>query len=58
MKRFCFLILLPLSGVFSQTHPLQELIEAARNHSPNLKDLIAAGLPGLQEIEPQPLGLL
>src|SRR5437016_2008415 len=48
MKRFCLLILLPLSGMFSQTHPLQELIEAARNHSPNLKDLIAAGLPGLQ----------
>ncbi len=28
-------------------HPLQELIEAARTHSPRLKDLIAGGLPGL-----------
>src|SRR5258706_3312959 len=48
MKRFCLLNLLPLSGMLFQTHPWQELIEAARNHSPKLKDLIAAGLPGLQ----------
>ena len=28
-------------------HPLQGLIEAARTNSPRLKDLLAAGLPGL-----------
>jgi enterochelin esterase family protein len=31
----------------AQTHPLQELIEAARTSSPRLKELIAAGLPGV-----------
>jgi len=36
------------SGLFAQTHPLQELIEAARTQSPKLKDLLAAGLPLLQ----------
>ena len=36
------------TGLFAQTHPLQELIEAARTHSPRLKELLAAGLPGLQ----------
>ncbi len=30
-----------------QVHPLQALIEAARTNSPRLKDLLAAGLPGL-----------
>src|SRR5580704_17346208 len=48
MKRFSVLLLLSLSGLDAQTHPLQELIEAARANSPRLKDLIAAGLPGLQ----------
>jgi hypothetical protein len=37
-----------VSGLFSQMHPLQELIEAARTQSPKLKDLLAAGLPLLQ----------
>jgi len=36
------------SGLFAQTHALQELIEAARTQSPKLKDLLAAGLPLLQ----------
>src|SRR6478736_5331806 len=36
------------SGLFAQTHPLQELIEAARTYSPKLKELLAAGLPLLQ----------
>jgi len=36
---------LPICGLFAQVHPLQELIEAARTHSPKLKDLLAAGLP-------------
>ena len=40
-----FLCTIPLAA---QMHPLQELIEAARSHSPKLKDLLAAGLPGLQ----------
>jgi hypothetical protein len=31
----------------AQVHPLQELIVAARTHSPKLKDLIASGLPAL-----------
>src|SRR5580704_1643127 len=48
MKRFSVLLLLSLSGLDAQTHPLQELIEAARAHSPSLKDLLAAGLPLLQ----------
>ena len=42
------LTFLMVSGLFAQMHPLQELIEAARVHSPRLKDLLAAGLPLLQ----------
>jgi hypothetical protein len=34
-----------LSGVFAQKHPLQELIDAARADSLNLKNLLAQGLP-------------
>jgi len=47
MKRFSTLLFLFLPGLYAQMHPLQELIEAARTHSPRLKDLIAGGLPGL-----------
>ncbi len=47
MKRFSTLLFLFLSALGAQIHPLQELIEAARTHSPRLKDLIAGGLPGL-----------
>jgi enterochelin esterase family protein len=49
MKRYAavlFLIGFALQGQ-GQMHPLQELIEAARTNSPKLKELIAAGLPGL-----------
>jgi enterochelin esterase-like enzyme len=34
--------------VQAQTHPLQKLIEAARTNSPDLKELLASGLPGLK----------
>jgi len=46
MKRLSVFLLF-LSGLHAQTHPLQELIEAARTRSPRLKDLMARGLPGL-----------
>ena len=47
--RFLLLLLLcSLPELRAQAHPLQALIEAARTNSPALKDLIAAGLPGLQ----------
>ena len=32
----------------AESHPLEELIQAARTRSPRLKELIAAGLPGLR----------
>ena len=48
MKRLFLAIFLSPYGLFGQLHPLQELIEAARIHSPRLKDLLAAGLPLLQ----------
>src|ERR1039457_2658941 len=48
MKRFSILALLWASALCAQMHPLQELIEAARAHSPRLKELIAGGLPLLQ----------
>ena len=48
MKRFFLWMFLSLSGLLAQTHPLQALIEAARTRAPNLKDLLAAGLPGLR----------
>ena len=47
MKR-CLLPLFLSCAVCAQIHPLQELIDAARTHSPKLKDLIAGGLPALQ----------
>jgi len=42
------LLLFGVLTLYGQTHPLQELIEAARSHSPRLKELLAAGLPALQ----------
>ena len=48
MLRIAFLTLASACGLVAQTHPLQELIEAARSHSPKLKNLLAAGLPLLQ----------
>jgi len=47
MKRFFIPLFLSISGLSAQMHPVHELIEAARTNSPKLKDLIAAGLPGL-----------
>ena len=41
------LLLWSWPALFAQPHPLQELIDAARSGSPRLKDLLAAGLPGL-----------
>ena len=48
MKRISIMLLLSACTLYAQVHPLQELIDAARANSPKLKDLIAAGLPGLQ----------
>ncbi len=47
MRRFPLLLFLFLSGLSAQMHPVQRLIEAARTNSPELKDLLAAGLPAL-----------
>ena len=49
MKTFRLLLLTFVALTLnSQTHPLQEIVEAARTNSPRLKDLIASGLPNLQ----------
>src|SRR5437588_702101 len=48
MLRIACLTFVSAVGLFAQTHPLQELVDAARTHSPRLKDLFAAGLPLLQ----------
>ena len=49
MKRLLLLFSLPLGFMFlAQTNPLQDLIEAARTHSPRLAELINSGLPQLQ----------
>lgn len=44
----CLLALVLSCAACAQVHPLLELIDAARNHSSKLKDLIASGLPGLE----------
>ena len=48
MKRLLLLFSLPLGLCLAQTNPLQDLIEAARTHSPRLAELINSGLPQLQ----------
>ena len=48
MKRLLPILLLSISAVYAQTHPLQRIIEAARANSSELKDLIATGIPGLK----------
>jgi enterochelin esterase family protein len=48
MKRFLFTCFLCVSACFSQTNPLQDVIEAARTHSPRLAELLGSGLPLLQ----------
>ncbi len=48
MRRVLPLIRFSSALATAQLHPLQELIEAARTNSPRLKDLMAAGLPGLK----------
>jgi len=40
MKRFPIFLLLVAAGLYGQTHPLQELIDAARADSPRLKELL------------------
>src|SRR5437868_7130368 len=47
MKQLSLLLCLSVSALYAQMHPLQELIDAARTHSPTLKDLLVRGLPGL-----------
>jgi enterochelin esterase family protein len=42
------LTLFVASLLSAQIHPLQELIDAARSDSPQLKQLLSAGLPGLK----------
>ena len=48
MKTVFAIALCTVSSLWAQIHPLQQLIEAARTNAPNLKDLIASGLPGLR----------
>jgi enterochelin esterase-like enzyme len=48
MRRLILLTVMAAGAACAQMHPLQELIEAARTHSPRLKDLLAGGLPLLQ----------
>ncbi len=48
LKRFPALLILSAWSLLGQTNPLQELIEAARTHSPKLKDLLRSGLPELK----------
>ncbi|MGH9719775.1 MAG: alpha/beta hydrolase [Bryobacteraceae bacterium] len=48
MKQFSVLLFLVVTALNAQTHPVHELIEAARTNSPRLKELIASGLPGLK----------
>ena len=40
MKQFPIYLLLAAAGLRGQTHPLQELIDAARADSPKLKELL------------------
>lgn len=47
MLRTSFLLLFTAVVLLSQPHPLETLIIAARENSPRLKELLAAGLPGL-----------
>jgi enterochelin esterase-like enzyme len=48
LKTRCWVVTLLFSvGLCAQTHPIQELIEAARSSSPQLKDLLAEGAPAL-----------
>src|SRR5450432_1354230 len=49
MRRIWLLPLLFLTTLFAQTHPLQQLIDAARaGDNARLKELLASGLPLLQ----------
>src|SRR5882757_9976638 len=49
MRRILLLICVSLSTLAAQTHPLQQLIDAARaGDTARLKELLASGLPGLQ----------
>ena len=47
MTRRLVLLFLTALPITAQTHPLQRLIDAARANSPDLKILLAQGLPGL-----------
>jgi enterochelin esterase family protein len=47
MNRVFWTLILTAACLSSQPHPLESLIVAAREGSPKLKELLAAGLPGL-----------
>jgi enterochelin esterase family protein len=48
MKRSLILLALAAQTLPAQTDPLKDLIDAARTHSPRLKELLGHGLPLLQ----------
>ncbi|HYP09780.1 MAG TPA: hypothetical protein VER03_26385, partial [Bryobacteraceae bacterium] len=48
MHRLIVVSCFALTSLAADLHPLQTLIDASRTNSPQLKNLIASGLPGLQ----------
>ena len=48
MRKLLILFVLMAGGLWAQKHPLQELIDAARVDSPQLKDLLGHDLPMLR----------
>lgn len=48
MHRLIVVSCFALTSLAADLHPLQTLIDATRTNSPQLKNLIASGLPGLQ----------
>ncbi len=47
MARTLLFLLVTAAALTAQPHPLETLITAARENSPRLRELLAAGLPGL-----------
>ncbi len=48
MRKFPLLLLLTITGLSAQTHPLEAIVDAAREHPAALKDLLAASYPSLK----------
>ena len=48
MKKLMLLLSLSAAGLVAQTHPLENIIAAARSNSPSLKDLLGTVAPGLK----------